>query len=628
MILFLLVAIAGIAGQFAATGIPKSAAEVSTIQPDLKAISIAAGGALVVLLVIGFVLRTMAQKQIAAAYQPLRHSLDTARAAALRQAEDTRQLIESSLAGAAKKRELEIRSVKEKYAPIQQKAIKTRDVARKAQQDEYAKITARLNESRDKAKAELDAWKAKHLADLDQREANDLAGHENKSREAAAAIQAAYAADRAALEKHWVDTLDHIQNGMTVDEDPAEHMPILWNDPAWKKWMPPKAFASAIRFGELQVDIRTITDQVPQSLTIPPTFAVPALLAFPQHSSLLIETDRAGGADAISAMQMIMMRLLTSLPAGRLRFTLIDPVGLGQSFSGFMHLGDYDDALVGGRIYTDQEQIDQRLADLTEHMETVIQKYLRNEFATIDDYNAQAGELAEPYRFLVIADFPVNFSTEAMARLSSIASTGARCGVYTIIMRDVRQALPHGAHLEDVEAHSVIISRDGDHFFWKDEVFKQFPLTLDPPPADEEATQILHKVGQGAKDAKRVEVPFDLIAPKDGEFWSSDSSKDLVVPIGRLGATRLQTMRLGRGVAQHGLIAGKTGSGKSSLLNAIITNIAMWYEPDQVELFLIDFKKGVEFKTYATHSLPHARASRWSRIASSACRCFSGSMRN
>src|SRR5262249_43700831 len=29
--------------------------------------------------------------------------------------------------------------------------------------------------------------------------------------------------------------------------------------------------------------------------------------------------------------------------------------------------------------------------------------------------------------------------------------------------------------------------------------------------------------------------------------------------------------------------------------------------PEEVELYLVDFKKGVEFKTYATHELPHAR---------------------
>ena len=39
----------------------------------------------------------------------------------------------------------------------------------------------------------------------------------------------------------------------------------------------------------------------------------------------------------------------------------------------------------------------------------------------------------------------------------------------------------------------------------------------------------------------------------------------------------------------------------------LITNLALRYSPDEVELYLIDFKKGVEFKAYATHELPHAR---------------------
>jgi DNA segregation ATPase FtsK/SpoIIIE-like protein len=39
----------------------------------------------------------------------------------------------------------------------------------------------------------------------------------------------------------------------------------------------------------------------------------------------------------------------------------------------------------------------------------------------------------------------------------------------------------------------------------------------------------------------------------------------------------------------------------------MITNLALWCRPEQVEFYLIDFKKGVEFKCYATHRLPHAR---------------------
>ena len=36
--------------------------------------------------------------------------------------------------------------------------------------------------------------------------------------------------------------------------------------------------------------------------------------------------------------------------------------------------------------------------------------------------------------------------------------------------------------------------------------------------------------------------------------------------------------------------------------------LALRYSPRDLEFYLIDFKKGVEFKTYATHQLPHARA--------------------
>jgi DNA segregation ATPase FtsK/SpoIIIE, S-DNA-T family len=91
-------------------------------------------------------------------------------------------------------------------------------------------------------------------------------------------------------------------------------------------------------------------------------------------------------------------------------------------------------------------------------------------------------------------------------------------------------------------------------------------------------------------------------------MWSLQTDRELRVPLGKCGATKLQYLTLGRGTAQHALIAGKTGSGKSTLLHALVTNVSLWYSPDEVELYLVDFKKGVEFKTYAAHHVPHIRA--------------------
>ena len=56
----------------------------------------------------------------------------------------------------------------------------------------------------------------------------------------------------------------------------------------------------------------------------------------------------------------------------------------------------------------------------------------------------------------------------------------------------------------------------------------------------------------------------------------------------------------------HTLIGGRSGSGKSNLVNVIIQNIAYMYSPDEVELFLLDYKDGVEFNSYTQPYLTHA----------------------
>lgn len=578
-----------------------------------------AGVGLIVGFVLGVVLWIMAKKQVEEAYHAFCGSIEAGRHASALKLDQITKVQEKLYQQASEKKKAEILHAKEAIAPLRVKAIEKRDTAVAALESQVLQRRTRLNEEQRKSRETADTIANQELSDLEARHRNELEENQARYVSQTSQTQARFAEARAALEKRWEEGLKKIAAPMEGEAGSVNgHAPTDWNDPAWEKWHPTKTFPTGVRFGELQVSLPQIIDEVRRdgkfTLPLPDNFLLPALLTFPKNASLLIEAGRTGREESMRTLKMVMMRLLTTLPAGRVHFTILDPVGLGQNFSGFMHLADYDEALVGTRIWTDSEQIEKRLGDLTEHMETVIQKYLRNEFQTIDDYNAQAGELSEPYRFLVVADFPVGFQGESFRRLSSIATSGARCGVYTLVMRDTRVQLPAGTHLDDVESHSITLTQEPDQpgqppkFIWKDEVFRRFPLVLDPPPPTEEfLTRILNEVGKQAKESKRVEVNFDIIAPKPEQFWSMSSAEELRVPVGRMGATRLQQMRLGKGVAQHTLIAGKTGSGKSTLLHAMITNLAMWYSPDEVEFYLIDFKKGVEFKTYADNMLPHAR---------------------
>ena len=387
------------------------------------------------------------------------------------------------------------------------------------------------------------------------------------------------------------------------------------NHPAWESdwssWSPPAEATLNIPIGSASIDLTTVGGDCPSDKHFPfpseTSVTIPICSSLPDAASFLISTDGSKRDEAIASLQVAMMRSLTSVPPGKAKFTLIDPVGLGQSFAGVLHLADFEEAQLLDRAWTESKHIESQLTRLTEHMETVIQKYLRNEFETIDEYNKQAGEIAEPYRFLVIADLPNNFSENAAKRLASIITSGARCGVYVLIHRDSSLQLPNGiddATLNRIETRFTLID---DAFIVEDEELSKLPLTIDAPPSEVSTTTIVKKIGERAEDTHRVEVPFGVIAPNDDEIWTQSTTNKVAIPLGRAGASKLQNLTLGRGTAQHALIAGKTGSGKSTLLHVLITNLSLWYSPEEVEFYLVDFKKGVEFKTYATHKLPHAR---------------------
>ena len=160
--------------------------------------------------------------------------------------------------------------------------------------------------------------------------------------------------------------------------------------------------------------------------------------------------------------------------------------------------------------------------------------------------------------FLVVANFPVNFSDVAARRLINIATSGARCGVYTLIHWDRRHALPPGIVPEELRKGGIRVIRTAVEFQMEGHSPVGTRLTVDAAPSPEFATHFLHEVGRSSKDSNRVEVPFAQIAPPESEVWSEDTAEELQVPIGRSGATKLQYLAIGRGTRQHALVAGKT----------------------------------------------------------------------
>ncbi|MEK7465962.1 MAG: FtsK/SpoIIIE domain-containing protein [Planctomycetota bacterium] len=416
---------------------------------------------------------------------------------------------------------------------------------------------------------------------------------------------------RQKLAADWSETVGGFMQA--VEEARAHGLKQIppWSDSSWRDYRMAEVFPATVRLGDAVVDFSPFAGArgsgEPFSLPDNGRLALPLSLTFPERGNMLVSTDAKSRARAVETVSGAVLRTLAAFPAAKAKFLFVDPVGLGQSFSALMHLADDDESLVGGRIWTEPAHIEKKLSELTEHIEKVIQKYLRNRYASIDEYNREVGQMAEAYRFLVIADFPRGFSDMAMDRLAGIVASGARCGVFTLLFHERGQKFPAAFTAPRFRPHGLVLSIANDVVSVDEEILPRAVVPPEAPPESAVLTPLLQSIGKQCAAAGRVEVPFETVAPPDGQWGSQSSETGVRIPLGRSGADKLQYLDLGRGTAQHALIAGKTGSGKSTLFHVMITNSALWYDPSELELYLIDFKKGVEFKRFATHRLPHAR---------------------
>ncbi len=89
---------------------------------------------------------------------------------------------------------------------------------------------------------------------------------------------------------------------------------------------------------------------------------------------------------------------------------------------------------------------------------------------------------------------------------------------------------------------------------------------------------------------------------KEQEFWTKSSQSKVSVPVGWDINHNEMCFEIG-GAQNHTLICGRNGSGKSNFLHVLIQNLAFYYAPNEIQLFLLDYKEGVEFNAYAKEGI-------------------------
>jgi S-DNA-T family DNA segregation ATPase FtsK/SpoIIIE len=329
-----------------------------------------------------------------------------------------------------------------------------------------------------------------------------------------------------------------------------------------------------------------------------PGVGFPVIVPFVGVGHLTIDRDARDPAVA-GLLRSVLTRLLAALPAGTLRILAVDGGALGAPLAPFH-------ALVPAGVMNEPVSELEEFRDVLDEAEEQVRL-------------VQSGALRDPDVIVIAAAaLPPGCGRGEYSRLAALAHAGPAARVHLLLAGYPPIAGSSWDKRPDLELTTTLTADSGSrgHFKVGDPPKEMFgadgrgmntPVTLDlAPPAglvDELCRRIASQVeSEGA-------LNFDDLVP--AELWTESSVDGLKTTIGRVGRT--EALLALDDATPHWLVAGRTGAGKTVFLLDVLYGLTARYSPDELALYLLDFKEGVSFTEFIPTDrdptwVPHARA--------------------
>lgn len=295
--------------------------------------------------------------------------------------------------------------------------------------------------------------------------------------------------------------------------------------------------------------------------------------------------------EAKAALSTLVLNMMLSLPANKVRLNVFDFNMTGMADGLTTRL---EPELFHHEIVFNYETAGSRIRHLLEHMVMVMKKY-----GDLVVYNNRHHEIALPYEIVILNCYPYNFDSY-ITELMPLFENGPKGGIYFIVLNNTDYSLRNQEerHLLDADNYQIIDLPDqcNNNAIIRYTPFSEIPLIAN------ECFKYLNE--ECKKKPTRQVVKQDFVNMARSPYLPVMS--EMSVTIGIDVETKEEVaVRFNSKDYLHSFILGQSGSGKSVLLNNIITSAINKYAPKDLMLYLMDFK-GVEFNKYK--GIKHAKA--------------------
>ncbi|MDR3233405.1 MAG: hypothetical protein LBT46_07065 [Planctomycetaceae bacterium] len=345
---------------------------------------------------------------------------------------------------------------------------------------------------------------------------------------------------------------------------------------------------------------------------------VPRLIDFPLAKPLV--SLRYGDESSIKCeehlVHNLLLRLLGTLPVGKMEWTIVDPVKMGNSIAPFKPLLDIEKLVPEKKCLTRSNEIESALLKLCEEIEKRQQKNFIGCITDWQQYNAANKDNPLPYKVLLMFDFPEKgqrSNNNIFMYFKEIMSLGPKCGI--LLIAPCVQYNQWGINDLFAAAEKVLgekldrnnwerereMERETEKYriigipFRSDLQILQAECIAEPLPDTGTLAAYLSSVAEAYKQNFFSKGITDMWLPD--ELGQSDSETGITTLLGWTEEGKEVPFQIGH-EQHHVLLAGRSGSGKSNLLHVLIHGLLHRYNADELNLYLLDYKDGVEFNKY------------------------------
>lgn len=281
-------------------------------------------------------------------------------------------------------------------------------------------------------------------------------------------------------------------------------------------------------------------------------------------------------------MKESLFRAIISLPIKQVHLSLVD-LRLSGGLSDLTR--DLDKSLYGDFI-TDNHHLENLLDSLKKRMVNILE-----EFDDLQDYQVKNKTFKYPYEIVVVLD-DLDKSNSYYSQFISLLKQGNKCGIYFWMMHptnDPEASLPSIVDVLDY-VQERFPNRDVfsygynyyERYYWKDKECRK--TIFDYIQSEVNKKDVSNVKGIDIHDL--IGVPYSTV------------ENTLEVPVGVNEISNVN-FKMDTVSHVHSFIIGQSGSGKSVFLHNVIMGAIAKYAPEDLQLYLLDFKLGgVEFNRY------------------------------